>query len=162
MTIDNRVPPAAPTRAELLAAAERESVALGYLYDVVRRAGWTGWHPEDYDPTDDDLLRLIFLIREDTGRAVADWIGEQFGEGVRARFEREFPLRNRSDNGDWECRAATRQRTLAEECHWCHAPIVGEEADQPTGTVPVVPTRRRSRCNRRAVREACGATCAGA
>jgi len=88
------------TRSELLASAERESAALGYLYDVVFRAGWTGWHPDDYDPTDDDLLRLIFLVREDTGRAVADWIGEQFGEGVQARFEREFPATGRGSADD--------------------------------------------------------------
>jgi len=89
--------PGSPAR---IAAAERASVALGYLYDVVRRSGWAGWHPEDYDPTDDDLLRLVALVQEDTGRGVAGWIGENFGEGVEARFEREFPLRGDEKKGD--------------------------------------------------------------
>jgi len=62
------------TRSELLASAEQESAALGYLYDVVRRAGWTGWHPGDYDPTDADLIRLIFLVQEDARNALAKQI----------------------------------------------------------------------------------------
>lgn len=31
----------------------------GQLYEDIRAAGWTGWHPDDYDPTDEDLERVI-------------------------------------------------------------------------------------------------------
>ena len=42
----------------------------GYLHAVLLEAGWTGWHPDDYDPTDDDLIRLVKRVITDTQAGV--------------------------------------------------------------------------------------------